>query len=350
MKLGIIDADLIGRKNQRFPNLALMKISAHFKSLGNNVTLLLNYNDLYKFDNIIISKVFTDTAIPDISKYTDKIIYGGTGFNYENAPFLPSEIEHIMPDYTLYNNFIINSNKNIKYFTDYSIGFTTRGCFRKCNFCVNKKYNKVDIWSSIEEFVDYNKPKICLLDDNLLAYGKHRDILYKLINTNKPFQFKQGLDIRLLRHDTAKILSTCKYDGDFIFAFDNINDYDKIEHKLKIWRSYTNKNTKFYILVAYESQDMDDIKNMFIRIKLLMKYKCVPYIMRYNLYTNSKVKELYINVARWCNQVSFYKKMSFREFCIAHGEHSKISKICEKYPELNEYFDMKYSKQTYELK
>jgi hypothetical protein len=345
MKIGLIDSDLIGRKSQRFPNLALMKISTHFKLLKNKVVLLENYNNLDEFDNIIISKVFSDTKIPDLSKYNDKIVYGGTGFHYENAPFLPMDIEHSIPDYTLYNDFLTHSNiKNTKYFTDYSIGFITRGCFRKCEFCVNKRYDKTVYWSDIEEFICHIKPKICLLDDNFLAYGKHRDILYKLIDIKKPFQFKQGLDIRLLRYDTSEILSSCKYDGDFIFAFDNIKDYNKIEHKLQMWRSYTNKNTKFYVLTAYESQDMTDIKNMFSRIELLMKYNCIPYIMRYSSYKNSEFKEIYTNVARWCNQVQFYKKMSFKQFCMAHGANSKISKICNKYPELNNFFDMKFNK------
>ena len=34
MKIGIIDADLIGRKNHRFPNLVSMKLSAYYKNLG----------------------------------------------------------------------------------------------------------------------------------------------------------------------------------------------------------------------------------------------------------------------------------------------------------------------------
>lgn len=39
MNIAIIDADLIGRKKHRFPNLACMKISGHYKELGNNVCL-----------------------------------------------------------------------------------------------------------------------------------------------------------------------------------------------------------------------------------------------------------------------------------------------------------------------
>ena len=42
MKIAIIDADLIGRKKHRFPNLACMKISGYYKDLGNEVELKLN--------------------------------------------------------------------------------------------------------------------------------------------------------------------------------------------------------------------------------------------------------------------------------------------------------------------
>lgn len=34
MKIGIIDADLLGRKKHRFPNLACMKISGYHKEKG----------------------------------------------------------------------------------------------------------------------------------------------------------------------------------------------------------------------------------------------------------------------------------------------------------------------------
>ncbi len=40
MKIGIIDADLLGRKNHRFPNLACEKISAYWKEQGEEVSLI----------------------------------------------------------------------------------------------------------------------------------------------------------------------------------------------------------------------------------------------------------------------------------------------------------------------
>ena len=64
MRIGIIDADLIGRNKHRFPNLASMKISGYYKALGNEVSLLLDYQDLNQYDKVFISKVFTDTYVP----------------------------------------------------------------------------------------------------------------------------------------------------------------------------------------------------------------------------------------------------------------------------------------------
>ena len=103
MKIGIIDADLIGRKKHRFPNLASMKISGYYKELGNEVKLLLNYEDIKYYDKVFISKVFTDTPIDKNILKLDNVEYGGTGFFYDKAEYLPYEIEHHMRDYDLYD-------------------------------------------------------------------------------------------------------------------------------------------------------------------------------------------------------------------------------------------------------
>lgn len=46
MNVAIIDADLLGRKNHRFPNLVCMKLSSYFKSQGNNVVFKQDYEGL----------------------------------------------------------------------------------------------------------------------------------------------------------------------------------------------------------------------------------------------------------------------------------------------------------------
>lgn len=102
----IIDADLIGRKKHRFPNLACMKISGYHKKLGDNVTLGLSYNALENYDIVYVSKVFTDTPFPEQIKNLSRVKIGGTGFYFDKAPDLPYEIEHSFPDYYLYTEWI----------------------------------------------------------------------------------------------------------------------------------------------------------------------------------------------------------------------------------------------------
>jgi hypothetical protein len=68
--------------------------------------------------------------------------------------------------------------------------------------------------------------------------------------------------------------------------------------------------------------------------------------MRYKDYEISPHKGIYITLARWCNQPSFLKKKSFREFSIASGGASVryMEAFENEYPQIaKEYFDMKWS-------
>lgn len=165
---------------------------------------------------------------------------------------------------------------------------------------------------------------------------------------NKPFQFRQGLDIRLMTKDKVEVLTQSKWKGDFIFAFDDIKDKDLIIDKLTLWKKYNNKTTKLYVFCGYEN-DINDIITTFERIKILMSFGCLSYIMRHENYENSKFRGMYINLARWCNQPSFYKKKSFREYCEINGENSStmryLRKFEKEYSEVaKQYFDMKFEK------
>lgn len=257
MNIGIIDADLLDH-GTRHPNIALEKISGYNKSKGHHVDLLHNYNNIKDYDVVYLSKVFDFTKVPiNVSEYKN-LICGGTGLYWTDAPDLPCEIEHHMPDYNLYNEFIqkdiergIKENY-YKDFLEYSIGFATRGCFRKCFFCVNKKYNNAFRHASVKEFYDPSRKYIYLWDDNIFAYNKWHEVFDELAEVNKPFQFRQGLDIRLMEEDKAKVLQQSKWRGDFIFAFDDIKDKDLIMNKLLLWKKYNNKTTKLYIFCGYE--------------------------------------------------------------------------------------------------
>jgi len=375
VKIGIIDADLLARKKHRFPNLACMKISAYQKGQGHDVSLLFSYDEIEKYDKVFVSKVFTDTPVPDGITELSWVEYGGTGFFYDSAPPLPEEIEHHMPDYHLYDEFvksqiematlftedeqeieaIVRKKKNeFKYYLDFSIGFTTRGCIRGCSFCVNKNYRACLLHSPVEEFLDPDRKYICLLDDNVLSCRDWKSVFDQLNATGKKFQFKQGMDERLLTDEKCEVIFGSNWIGDYIFAFDNIKDRRLVERKLQLMREHTDKTPKFYVFCGYNHSTPDtypenfwgeDIRDVFDRAKVLMSYHALPYIMRYKDYEQSPYRGMYITLARWCNQPSLLKKKSFREFCSMRADSNRYMEEFERqYPEIaTEYFDMKWS-------
>ena len=379
MTIGIIDADLIGRSKHRFPNLACMKISSYYKSQGHDVSLLTSYDDIENYEKVFISKVFTETSVPEGALNLSWVEYGGTGFFYDKAPPLSPEIEHSMPDYHLYDDFIKQQidnaiekyvdeddreaayrkkRKEFEYYLDYSIGFTTRGCIRGCSFCVNKNYRQCLKHSPVSEFLDPERKYICLLDDNVLSCRDWKAIFEELNATGKRFQFKQGMDERLLTDEKCEVIFNSRWIGDYIFAFDNIKDVRIVRKKLELIRKHTDKIPKFYVFCGFNHDAPDtytpefwlnDIEALFARIKILIQNRCLPYVMRYKDYEKSQYRGMYITIARWCNQPSYIKKKSFREFVFdTKGQGDSAKRYAAEFEEhlpitAGRYFDMKWS-------
>ena len=335
MNIAIIDAEIVGKTKHRFPNLCSMKLSSYHKSIGDLVTLKTDYEELELFDKVYISKVFTKTEVPEHVLSMPNVQYGGTGFYYDKAPPLPPEVEHIMPDYHLYDEWVeqaINSGvkrNEFTYYLDYSIGYLTRKCFRGCYYCVNRNYKGVEVASPLSEFMDESRPKLCFLDDNFLGCPKWRELIQPVIESKKRFQFKQGLDERLLTADKIIEISKWKYDGEVIFAFDNIEDKGLITSKLELIRSTVpdwRRELKFYVFCGCDKHDKyddefwkQDITNLFERISILSRYGAKPYIMRFEKVYDSEFASFYAAVAAWCNQPSIFNTFTFRLFCQCRG-------------------------------
>lgn len=365
LRIAIIDAELIGCAKHRFPNLCSMKISSYHKSFGDSVELKLDYENLHEYHKVYISKVFTKTPVPAGVLDLENVVYGGTGFFYDKAPALPPEIEHCMPDYHLYDSWVQNriglgvKPSELKYYTDYSIGYLTRKCFRGCLFCVNRNYKMVEPASPLAEFLDESRPKICFLDDNFFGCGKWRELIEPVVQTKKRFQFKQGLDERLLTEDKIKALASWKYDGELIFAFDNIEDREIIEEKLRLIHNCAPEITRelrFYVFCGFDRNGAydevfwkNDIHDLFERIRILSKHKALAYVMRYESVYDTKYAPFYACVASWCNQPGMFRHKTFREFAILRGQRKTIDKgacwramemVEEMYPDIShEYFD-----------
>lgn len=290
MKILLLDID------SKIPNLALMKISAYNKRVGNDIifNFLLASHDA---DQIYMSVIFTKNLSQAKSfDITGKAIIGGSGTgNYSLT--LPDEIEHIMPDYDLYN-------------ASYSMGFTTRGCLRKCPFCIiPKKEGNIRPVADIYEFWDQRHDTIILLDNNILAATDHFfKITEQLKQENLKVDFNQGLDFRLLTDEICQELkSVRKIKGRLRFAFDSITDTQKVEAAIDMLKKYELNQNLWYVLTGFNSTFEEDLQ----RLELLRKYNQRAYVMRYG--ESQKNKKL-IQLARWANQPHLFAKMDFNHF------------------------------------
>ena len=101
-----------------------------------------------------------------------------------------------------------------------------------------------------------------------------------------------------------------------------MDESELIIEKLKLIRKNTDRACKFFLLCGYDRRGAydhlfweNDIVDLFRRIEILIAFGCLPYVMRHENYKNSPYRGMYVNIARWCNQPSIFKKMSFLEFC-----------------------------------
>lgn len=146
MLIGLHDSD-----NTGFPNLALMKLSAWHKEKGDKVEW---WTPMLQYDRVYSSKVFTFT--PENPYLPENAVKGGTGYGVYNE--LPPEIDAMFPDYSLYPK------------CKHAIGFLTRGCIRKCPWCVvPKKEGNIRPYRTWREIKRPDSRDIVFMDNNVLA-------------------------------------------------------------------------------------------------------------------------------------------------------------------------------------
>lgn len=310
MKIGLIDVDNMDKLDKCFPNIALMKISAYHKQLGDLVGWYDPFGD--KYDIVYVAKVFSFTKDYEYPINADKVIYGGSGycislvegkevFDKSKDIELPYEIEHIYPDYSLYNE------------TDTAYGFMSRGCPRGCGFCHVKEKeglcsHKV---ADLKEFWNGQK-NVVLLDPNTFACKEWKLILQQLIDSKAYVDFSQGVDIRLMTEEKAEMLKQVKVKH-IHFAWDRYEDKEIIAPKLKQFKDVTGwgrGKVSCYVLVGFDTTMEQNIE----RIMYLRELNFNPYVMVYNKSSLPRGHELK-RLQRWCNnKIIFWSCPTFEEY------------------------------------
>jgi len=238
------------------PNLAVMKLSAWHKRRGDEVSL----NDpIGTPDLVYISCIYSwqKSKALSIARFYEslgaKVELGGYAVS-DNM--LPEEVEHIKPDYNLYG-------------IDYSMGYTSRGCPRRCPWClVWRVEGDIRPHSPLEEFIDWRFNKVVLLDPNFLASPTWREVLIKLIAWRMAVNFCQGMDIRLIDRDCARLLAKVRYyNHNFTarqlhFSFDQLEMEDDVRKGVRVLKEagIPARNMMFYMLVGYNTSFDDDMR------------------------------------------------------------------------------------------
>lgn len=291
-RIGLIDVD-----GHNFPNLALMKLAAYHRGLGDEVGMwdrMVQYAKPY--DLVYKAKVFDEslTADEDYPILADEVIMGGTGYDLTSR--LLEVVEHQYPDYGLYGE-------------KRAIGFLTRGCPRGCGFCIvgEKEGLKSYQVAELSEFYRGQK-EIVLLDPNLTASPDCKRLFKELAATERLVTFNQGIDIRCMDDEKVHLLNQIKTKV-IHFAWDNyeFKTYDKLR-ALRPLFTQEKRSLAVYVLTNYNTTHEEDLE----RIYKLRELEYNPYVMRFD---RSNAPEITNQLARWVNnKFVWWKCDNFAEY------------------------------------
>ena len=326
MRIGMVDVDNHERLKDCFPNLALMKLSAWHKSQGDTVEWC-NENSSGMFDKVYLSKVFSFS--PDITFDINarEIARGGSGycihvdsdgiehFDSDADKLLPYDIEHMMPDYSIYfddeNDFkVVNGRARLtkvgKKHRDTAYGYMSRGCPRGCDFCIVKDKPSDGRYShkvaDLSEFWS-GQNYIQLYDPNTLACKDWKDILTQLAESKAHVEFNQGVDIRMMTEEKAEYLRRIKIER-VHFAYDRYEDKKIVEPRLKQFKEvsgFRRRKVMVYVLINFNSTIQQDLE----RIMFIRSLDFTPYCMIYNK-SGLKRGDIHFKLARWVNFPAFF--------------------------------------------
>lgn len=292
-KIGLIDVD-----GHNFPNLALMKLAAWHKVQGDTVEW---YSGIDHYDKVYMSKVFAFT--PDELRViqADEVIKGGSGYRMYDQ-WLPDEVEHICPDYSLYPMY------------KEAYGFLTRGCVNKCSFCiVPRKEGVIRKHADISEFLCDRKSAI-LLDNNIISCEWGLSQIDKIISLGVKVDFNQGIDCRLIARDKsiAELLSKVSWIRYIRMAYDSSAITEEVKQAIAYLKEAGIKPYKMFFYMLVKDGQIEDAE---CRALMLDYLECVPFAMPYrDLDNNIPPTAAQKRFARWVNMRATFKSCTYSNY------------------------------------
>ena len=283
MKVLLIDID------STIPNLALKKAERYHLDRGDEITWDMPLMAPTS-DQIYVSCVFKENRYQaeQFEDY-DNALIGGSGYSLHSR--LPEHIEQVKPRINL--------------------GFTTRGCVRKCPFCiVPEKEGNIHIVGDLLDLWDGKSKDITVLDNNILAIPTQFFKVCRQAITHKiRLDFNQGLDHRLLTPEIAQALKRTRM-KEYRFAYDSVHMFMSVERTIDMLAEAGICEAIWYVLTGYNTELHDDL----YRLNHLRDRGHLAFVQRYK-----RTKEL-IPLARWANQRHIFRGMSFGQFLLEPGK------------------------------
>ena len=285
MRIALHDSD----KN-KFPNLALMKLSYYHKAIGDDVSW---WNPMEQYDRVYSSKVFTFT--PEEPLLPENTVKGGTGYGIYTE--LPPEIDARFPDYNIYPD------------VDYAIGFLTRGCIRNCPWCVvPKKEGMIKPYRKWREIIRYDSRDIVFMDNNVLACNYGVEQMADMIGHNVRIDFNQGLDARLITPEVAEIISSLKWKRFIRMSCDTDAILDTVLDRVELLRRNGVKPYRVFVYLLVQ-----DVKSAEYRALRLRDAGVDVFAQPYRDFENKiEPTQEMKDFARWVNRKPIFK--STRDF------------------------------------
>lgn len=262
-------------------NIPLMKIARYYTNVEWYLPLMHTH-----YDKIFYSKIFDFTPLVDRQ---DEMVVGGTG--HEIKKRLPDDIEKCQPDYSIYPN------------CDYSLQYFSRGCIRKCGFCVvPEKEGGIHPVEAMQ--LNPNGKYIRILDNNFFANPLWRDAIVALQKINQPVMFDSGLDVRIFDEDQGRALQSIKIHKRVHIAWDNPRQdlIAKIKLMTRFVKAY---KITAYILIGYDSSPEQDME----RVVKIRELGADPFVMPYN-----KKDQYQKRFARWVNHKAVFKSVKWEDY------------------------------------
>lgn len=274
---------LLFQLDGKIPNLALMRISAHHKALGDCVEFRWTGNPAKELwdspDRVYASAIFEKTkpAIEQLLNAFPNAIVGGTGFDVSSSlEAIGIETESL--DYSIYPRW------------RQSIGFTQRGCRLKCSFCVvPRKEGAIRGVQSIHDIWRGGQwpRELLLLDNDFFGQPEWRKRIQEIKEGNFKVSFNQGINARFLTDEAAEAIASVEYRDDSMkvrriyTAWDNLKDEQRLFDGLNRLVRYGVKadHIMVYMLIGYWPFESEN--DRLHRQKKLREFGCRPYPMPY---------------------------------------------------------------------